>query len=161
MAVLLRVIDFIRMIEHKRYHAMAVKHDKQKSISTRDTTTPGYIWVSRTWNIWLIFTEVHPRYFRAETIVILLVCADTAINVSIASGRTLNRKTSCLPLTDRFPSGNLSKKKKWIKYFLKGAKRERFLELYASLFWSSWVKLGHCSGRAEKMAQDFSVRSVH
>ena len=145
MAVLLRVIDFIRMIEHKRYHAMALKHDKQKSISTLDTTTPGYIWVSRTWNIWLISTEVHPRYFRAKTIVILLVCANTAINVSIASVRTLNRKTSCLPLTDRFPSGNLSKKK-MNKIFLEGRQKRKivrvtrfpflkYLSEVRSLFW--------------------------
>lgn len=95
--------------------------------------------------MWLIFTEVHPRYFRAETIVILLVCADTAINVSIASGRTLNRKTSCLPLTDRFPSGNLSKKK-MNKIFLEGRQKRKivrvirfpflkYLSEARSLFW--------------------------
>ena len=27
---------------------VTLKHDKQKSISTLDTSTPGYIWVSRT-----------------------------------------------------------------------------------------------------------------
>ena len=89
---------------------MALKQDKQKSISTLDKTILGYIWAPRAWNLWWItFQRTNLRYFRAKNNEILLVCTQQSQFRSPLDG-SLNRKTSCPTCTDRFPSGKLSKK---------------------------------------------------
>ena len=114
---------------------MALKQDKQKSISTLDKTILGYIWAPRAWNLWWItFQRTNLRYFRAENTEILLVCTDAAISVSIASGRILEQENE-LPYLYRSLSKWEVAKKNGI--FSKGTERERFLGLYASRFLSS------------------------
>ena len=71
----------------------------------------------------LLFTEIHPRFFRAETIVILLVDADTAITVSIATGRILEQENDLLFLKRLLSKWEIVEK---MKYFSKGAERVRF-----------------------------------
>ena len=114
---------------------MALKQDKQKSISTLEKTILGYIWAPRAWNLWWItFQRANLRYFRAENTEILLVCTDAAISVSIASGRILELENE-LPYLYRSLSKWEVAKKNGI--FSKGTERERFLGLYASRFLSS------------------------
>ena len=101
---------------------MALKQDKQKSISTLEKTILGYIWAPRAWNLWWItFQRTNLRYFRAENTEILLVCTDAAISVSIASGRILEQENE-LPYLYRSLSKWEVAKKNGI--FSKGTERE-------------------------------------